>query len=205
MEEKMTFNTENDINIKITKQDGGVLFDENCCTCINIILTNDGKIATSFLGCHNPYIVMQLEKAQKLYFKELKKALKRDFKEYGILPEDGECDCKHEHCDCGCDDQCDCGDDCHCDDDCDCGCHDEKHCDCGCGDEKCDCGDNCECDEDCNCGCGCGDKKVGCGKEGCTCTPENHCGCLDGKECKCTGEDNCGCKDKSKNSKKNKK
>ena len=141
--EKISFNTENDINVKISKQDGGVLFDENCCTCINILLTNDGKIATSFLGCHNPFIVMQLERAQKVYFKELKKALKRDFKEYGILPDEDDCECgehhnhehSHEHhCGCGCEDENfdDC--DCNCDDDCDCGCH-EGH-DCTCESEK---------------------------------------------------------------------
>ena len=189
MEEKMTFNTENDINIKITKQEGGVLFDENCCTCINIILTNDGKIATSFLGCHNPYIVMQLEKAQKLYFKELKKALKRDFKEYGILPEDEECDCKHEHCDCGCEE------------------HNEHCCDdnCNCDEEKCDCDNHkCNCGDDCDCECHDEHEKCGCGKEGCTCTPENHCGCLDGKECTCTEEKNSDIKNTNK-TKKNKK
>ena len=147
--EKISFNTENDINVKISKKDGGTLFDENCCTCINILLTNDGKIATSFLGCHNPFIVMQLERAQKVYFKELKKALKRDFKEYGILPDDDECGCEnhenHEHCHghheghehhcgCGCEeegfDDCDC----NCEDDCDCGCHEGEHC--TCEDEK---------------------------------------------------------------------
>ena len=191
MEEKITFNTENDINIKITKNDSGVLFDEDCCTCINIILTNDGKIATSFLGCHNPYIVMQLEKAQKLYFKELKKALKRDFKEYGILPEEG-CDCEHDHCDCGCEDD---------------------HCDCGCEEGKCECGcedDHCECEEhnhECKCGkdhkknekhdCGCGNPECTCG-DNCECTPENHCGCLDGKENKNKKSKSCGCKDKKK-------
>lgn len=130
--DEINFNTDNDINIKITKKDGGVVFNEDCCTCINILLTNDGKIATSFMGCHNPYIVMQLEKAQKLYFKELKKALKRDFKEYGVFPDedecdchhDEECDCHHEHCDCGCDDECDC------DETCDCGCQEGKECTC---------------------------------------------------------------------------
>lgn len=158
--DEISFNTDNDINIRITKKDGGVVFNEDCCTCINILLTNDGKIATSFMGCHNPYIVMQLEKAQKLYFKELKKALKRDFKEYGVFPDedecdchhDEECDCHHEHCDCDCDDEC------GCDETCDCGCQEGKECTCG---GECECG--CGCDNECNCddehSCGCGSHK----------------------------------------------
>lgn len=151
--DEINFNTDNDINIKITKKDGGVVFNEDCCTCINILLTNDGKIATSFMGCHNPYIVMQLEKAQKLYFKELKKALKRDFKEYGVFPDedecdchhDEECDCHHEHCDCGCDDECDC------DETCDCGCQEGKECTC---DNKSENKHFCKCDDEHDCGCG---------------------------------------------------
>ncbi len=191
--DEINFNTDNDINIKITKKDGGVVFNEDCCTCINILLTNDGKIATSFMGCHNPYIVMQLEKAQKLYFKELKKALKRDFKEYGVFPDedecdchhDEECDCHHEHCDCGCEDECDC------DETCDCGCQEGKECTCG---GECECG--CGCDDECDCEddeCGCGDS--------CECDDEHDCGCGSHKH-EHKHSCNCGCDETPKKAKK---
>ncbi len=134
----------NDINVKVSNEKNGVMLDENCCTCINIMLTNEGKIATSFLGSHNPYIVSQLEKAQKMYFKELKKALKKDYKEYADFPfekDEDDCECGHDHdhhhdhgCeDCG--DDCDCDDEFYCDDECDCG-DEENHEPCNCEDGK---------------------------------------------------------------------
>ena len=84
--ENIKFEVPNDINVVISTKEKGVLLDENCCTVINIMLTNDGKIATSFLGTHNPFIVTQLEKAQKEYFKVLKKTLKKDYKEFAQDP-----------------------------------------------------------------------------------------------------------------------
>ena len=69
---------DNDINVVIKSKTDGVLFDENCCTVINIILTNEGKIANTFLGIHNEYLVKHLEKAQKMYMKALKKTLKEE-------------------------------------------------------------------------------------------------------------------------------
>lgn len=168
-EKEIKFNTENDLNVAIIKDGKDLLINEDCCTCVNIMLRNDGQILTSFLGSHNPYIVAQLEKAQKFYFKSLKKALKQQTLdvEYG-------CGCGHE--DCGCEDHdCHCGDDCQCGDDCHCHEHEEncgsgdhkhkksakkeKH-SCGCG-ENCTCGDDCHCDENhkCNPDCTCGDKK----------------------------------------------
>lgn len=79
MEEKI-FDTENSIVVKISNAGAETLIDEDCCTCINIILKNDGRIATSFLGCHNKYILKELTKAQKKYFKSLKKTLKEQVK-----------------------------------------------------------------------------------------------------------------------------
>jgi len=69
---------DNDINVIIKSKQDGILFDENCCTVLNIVLTNEGKIGTSFLGVHNEYIIKVLEKAQKAYFKALKKTLKQE-------------------------------------------------------------------------------------------------------------------------------
>ena len=76
-EKKIQFDTKNDINVAVIKDGKDLLINEDCCTCINILLKNDGQILTSFMGSHNPYIVSQLEKAQKAYFKALKKALKK--------------------------------------------------------------------------------------------------------------------------------
>jgi len=148
--DEIKFQVPNDINVVISNKEKGVLLDENCCTVINIMLTNEGKIATSFLGTHNPFIVSQLERAQKEYFRVLKKTLKKDYKEYAEAPGFDD----EDECDCGCgihkkdvayDDTCDCG--CH---------HDhEKTCDCG---PECDCGCNegkpCTCEDE-HCGCGC--------------------------------------------------
>lgn len=134
--DKIDFGVENDLNVVISTKEKGIIFDEKCCTLINIMLTNDGKIATSFLGVHNPFIVTQLEKAQKAYFRELKKTLKKDFKEYENMPIDEEE--KHCHCD---DDNCHCNNDKSDDDNCKC---DDNNC-------KCD-NDNCKCDNiDCDC------------------------------------------------------
>ena len=149
------FNTENDLRLVVTGEKEEYLVDEKCCTCINIILKNDGQIMTSFLGAHNPEIVKTLEKAQKAYFKELKKTLKRKYAENDV---------------CECSPQCTCGDDCHCtpDNHCGCGghCHEEKHeCNCGCDEhsknknnnhEDCCCGHSRDKD---SCGCGCKDDK----------------------------------------------
>lgn len=127
-ENEIKFDAENDLNIAIIKNNKDLLLNENCCTCINIMLSNDGRILTSFLGCHNPYIVDQLEKAQKVYFKGLKKALKSHY-----YSDEG--DHYSGDCHCGCDDECKCSDSCDCGDDCNC---DENH----------KCSDDCTCNKD---------------------------------------------------------
>lgn len=124
-ENEIKFDAENDLNVAIIKNNKDLLLNENCCTCINIMLSNDGRILTSFLGCHNPYIVNQLEKAQKVYFKGLKKALKAHYSS-------DEGDHYSGGCECGCDDECKCG----------------ESCDCG---ENCNCDQNHKCSDDCTC------------------------------------------------------
>ncbi len=127
MSDKIQFDTPNDINVAVIKNNKDLLINEDCCTCINIILKNDGQILTSFMGSHNPYIVNQLEKAQKAYFKALKKALKHDFRS------DDKSECDDEHCHCAEHGE----DECHChDDQCECK-HQEKEC--HCDDDKCEC------------------------------------------------------------------
>jgi len=70
----------NDINVIIKSKKDGILFDQDCCTCINLILNNEGEIATSFLGVHNEFLLNQMIRAMKTYFKTLKKALKEERK-----------------------------------------------------------------------------------------------------------------------------
>ncbi|MBO7218683.1 MAG: hypothetical protein J6V40_01755 [Clostridia bacterium] len=72
------FDTDNHLKVEIIdKKTKNKYVEQECCTCINILLTNDGEIATSFLGVHNTEIVNLLEKAQKLYFKKIKKEFKK--------------------------------------------------------------------------------------------------------------------------------
>ncbi len=205
------FHTQNDIKVHITDTKGESLLTEDCCTCINILLKNNGELATSFLGSHNPYIVDLLEKAQKAYFKQLKKTLLKEYKSkttpyHECDDECCECDeCRDDDCDCDdeCDDECDC-DDC-CDDDCDC-CEDGYDCDCGDDDDMLG-GD----DEDCRIF-----KDYECQNEHCTCktrTDKKNGGkpkkltrnkkgfmhdpdvCKCGDDCTCTPNNNCGCID----------
>ena len=71
-----TLGVENDLRVVISSKEDGVVFDQICCTCINIILNDDGEIATSFMGVHNENIIKQLEKAMKAYYKAIKKTLR---------------------------------------------------------------------------------------------------------------------------------
>jgi len=144
-------NTENDLRLAITGENEEFLLDEKCCTCMNIILKNDGQIMTSFLGAHNPDIVKTLEKAQKAYFKELKKTLKKKY--FNNETTLGECSCG-EDCKCTPDNHCGCGGHHHEENHkCSCGCEendkDNKHNDCHCGHSH----------EKSTCECGCNDDK----------------------------------------------
>ncbi len=78
--EERKLDVPNDINVIIKSKEDGILFDQDCCTCYNLILNNEGKIATSFLGVHNETILKQIKKATKLYFKALSKNLKEERK-----------------------------------------------------------------------------------------------------------------------------
>ena len=79
--EKTLFKCANDLNVKVTKYNGEVVLDEDCCTSVSIILKNSGEIATSFLGSHNPQLVRVLEKTLKGYFRSIKKTLKKEYKQ----------------------------------------------------------------------------------------------------------------------------
>lgn len=75
-ENKLIFNTPNDINVKVSKFGGEVVVNEECCTSIHILLKNTGDMATSFLGAHSPELIKVIEKSFKKYFKTLKKQLR---------------------------------------------------------------------------------------------------------------------------------
>jgi hypothetical protein len=81
MEEKQEkmFKTPNDLKVVVTKSNGEVVIDEECCTMVSIILKNSGDIAASFFGAHNPEVVKVLEKSLKGYFKGIKKELKKNY------------------------------------------------------------------------------------------------------------------------------
>ena len=59
------FKTANDLKVTVTKSNGEVVIDEECCTMVSIILKNTGDIAASFFGAHNPEVVRVLEKSLK--------------------------------------------------------------------------------------------------------------------------------------------
>ena len=66
------------MNVTIKKDGGELVLDENCCTAMVILLKNDGNMATSFYGYHNEKLIRVMAKAQKKYFKSLKKRLKTE-------------------------------------------------------------------------------------------------------------------------------
>lgn len=73
------FKTPNDLKVNVTKSNGEVVVDEECCTMVSIIMKNTGDIAASFFGAHNPDVVRVLEKSLKGYFKGIKKELRKNY------------------------------------------------------------------------------------------------------------------------------
>ena len=73
------FKTANDLKVNVTKLNGEVVIDEECCTMVSILLKNTGDIAASFFGAHNPNVIKILEKSLKKYFKSIKKELKNSY------------------------------------------------------------------------------------------------------------------------------
>jgi hypothetical protein len=78
-EKQPLFKCGNDMKINVSKFNGEVVFDEECCTIVGVIMKNTGEIATSFFGAHNPEVIKVLEKSLKMYFKSIKKTLKSEF------------------------------------------------------------------------------------------------------------------------------
>ena len=88
------FKCPNHMKVTVKKDGGELALDEDCCTSMIILLKNDGNMATSFYGYHNEKVIKIMEKAQKKYFKSLKKRLKTESVEDDItikaedMPED---------------------------------------------------------------------------------------------------------------------
>ena len=74
------FKCPNDIKVNVSKFNGEVILDEECCTSVSVILKNTGEIATSFFGAHNPEVIKMLDKTLRMYFKGIKKTLKQEYK-----------------------------------------------------------------------------------------------------------------------------
>lgn len=77
-EKKEVFKCPNDFKVTMSKHNGEVMLDEECCTAVSIILKNTGELATSFFGAHNKDVIRILEKTLKVYFKSIKKTLKTE-------------------------------------------------------------------------------------------------------------------------------
>ena len=79
MEEKFD---PNDLHINvIKKKDEEVLFDSDCCSCMTLVLTADGRLATSFFGLHTPEVVKSMKKITNEYYSKLIKEFKKQYKE----------------------------------------------------------------------------------------------------------------------------
>lgn len=72
----------NDLHVNVKKKEfDEVLFDSDCCSCMTLVLTTDGKLATSFFGLHTPEVIKFMKKTTNEYYKKLNKEFKRQYKE----------------------------------------------------------------------------------------------------------------------------
>lgn len=72
-------NLNEDLQVCVTRLDNNEkVIDGKFVTVINVSLTSDGDMATSFFGLYNEGILKTMEKEVKKYFKELKKSLKKN-------------------------------------------------------------------------------------------------------------------------------
>lgn len=80
MDNKELLKCGNDLKITVTKLNGEVIQDEECCTVVNLIMKNTGEIGTSFLGAYNMELVKLFEEVMANYMKTVKKEMKKQFK-----------------------------------------------------------------------------------------------------------------------------
>ena len=72
----------NEIHINVKRNDTDQdLFDSDCCSVMTMVLTADGRLATSFFGLHTPEIVKAMKKITNQYYAKLIKEFKRQYKE----------------------------------------------------------------------------------------------------------------------------
>lgn len=72
----------NELHVNIKKRDTNEdLFDSDCCSVMSLVLTADGRLATSYFGLHTPEVIGAMKKITKQYFAKLKQEFKKQYKE----------------------------------------------------------------------------------------------------------------------------
>ena len=71
----------NELHINVKKKNEEILFDSDCCSCMTLVLTADGRLATSFFGLHTPEVVKSMKKITNEYYAKLIKEFKKQYKE----------------------------------------------------------------------------------------------------------------------------
>ena len=72
----------NEIHINIKKRDTNAdLFDSDCCSVMTLVLTADGRLATSYFGLHTPEVIKAMKKITNEYYAKLVKEFKKQYKE----------------------------------------------------------------------------------------------------------------------------
>ena len=82
MEENKQMIDPNEIHVNIKKNDtGSDLFDSDCCSVLSMVLTADGRLASSFFGLHTPEVIKAMKKITNRYYSQLMKDFKKQLKE----------------------------------------------------------------------------------------------------------------------------
>ena len=77
MEKEIITKNLNELNVVVTNYDNKELLNEHGTTLVSILLQDNGKIVTNFLGSYNDEILKTLEIVIKQYFKKVKIKLKK--------------------------------------------------------------------------------------------------------------------------------
>lgn len=75
VEDKLQSKSLNELQVKITSATDQELVNEGGRTVVTILMQDDGKIMTSFLGDYNKEILKTFKRVNRLYFKKLYKEL----------------------------------------------------------------------------------------------------------------------------------
>ena len=70
MEKEIITKNLNELNVVVTNYDNKELLNEHGTTLVSILLQDNGKIVTNFLGSYNDEILKTLEIVIKQYFKK---------------------------------------------------------------------------------------------------------------------------------------